>query len=65
MDETKGRQIAKKIGLNVTGLLGVIIEAKSKGFIPSVKDILEKLVDKAGFYVDQNLYESVLKTAGE
>lgn len=65
MDETKGRQLAKDYGLKVTGLLGILIEAKTKAFIISVKDLLDGLIEKAGFYVDRNLYDSVLKAAGE
>ncbi|MCB9295232.1 MAG: DUF3368 domain-containing protein [Lewinellaceae bacterium] len=65
IDETKGRRMAKSYGLQVTGLLGVLMEAKSKKLIPSVKELLDELIEKAGFYVKQDLYDSVLKAAGE
>jgi predicted nucleic acid-binding protein len=65
MDETKGRRMAKSYGLQVTGLLGVLMEAKSKKLIPSVKELLDELIEKVGFYVKQDLYNSVLKATGE
>ncbi|MCB9275925.1 MAG: DUF3368 domain-containing protein [Lewinellaceae bacterium] len=65
IDETKGRSVAKAYGLKVTGLLGVLMEAKSKKLISSVKELLDALVEKAGFYVKRDLYDSVLKAADE
>ena len=65
IDETKGRRMAKSYGLQVTGLVGVLMEAKSKKLILSVKELLDELIEKAGFYVKQDLYNSVLKAAGE
>lgn len=39
MDELRGRKVARQLGLNVTGTLGVIAQAKISGIIPSVKPI--------------------------
>ena len=65
IDETKGRNVARSLGLQVTGLLGIIIEAKQKKLISSAKEIIDDLVAKAGFWVKQDLYDSVIKAAGE
>ncbi len=65
LDERLGRKVASRFGLNYIGLLGILIEAKCKGFIPLVKPILDELVEKAGFWVSNKLYSSVLKSAGE
>jgi uncharacterized protein len=65
IDETKGRHVARFHGLNVTGLLGVIIESKQKGLLSSTKEVLDDLITKAGFWIGQELYDSVLKAAGE
>ncbi|MCH8569692.1 MAG: DUF3368 domain-containing protein [Balneolales bacterium] len=43
IDESKGRKVAKKMGLSVTGSLVVVILAKNKGYISSVKAIIEKI----------------------
>lgn len=65
MDETKGRSVAKSYGLQVTGLLGVIIEAKKKNLITSVKKVLDELISEAGFWIKRDLYDLILKAAGE
>ena len=65
IDEIKGRRMAKSYDLQVTGLLGVLMEAKSKKLVLSVKGLLDELIEKAGFYVKQDLYNSVLKAVGE
>ena len=31
LDERKGRKISKSLGLNITGILGILLEAKQKG----------------------------------
>lgn len=41
LDESKGRAVAKRLGLQVIGTLGIIIKAKDKGLIDSGKRILE------------------------
>ncbi len=65
LDERRGRIVASHLGLRFIGLLGVLIEAKHKGYIPAAKPILDDLVVKAGFWMSQQLYARVLQTAGE
>ncbi len=65
IDEMKGRTVAKAIGMNVIGLLGLLLKAKQKKIIEEVKPVMDKLIEKAGFWVDNNLYEFVLIQAGE
>ncbi len=64
IDEKKGRKIAKAMGIDVTGTLGILIKAKSKGVIEKVKPILDKL-ESANFRISPSLRASVLKQAGE
>jgi len=42
IDEIKGRNVAKEMGISVIGSLGVLIAAKNKGHIQSVKHLIEK-----------------------
>lgn len=42
LDDLKARKIAVKLGLKVTGTIGVVIKAKLNGTIPSAKTILIK-----------------------
>lgn len=65
MDERRGRALAISCGLDVTGILGVLIQAKRNGLIDAVKPIIDQLVVEAEFRVSQQLYEIVLQTAGE
>jgi hypothetical protein len=65
IDETRGRTIAVKLGIYVIGLLGILIQAKQKNLIDSVKPILQELKDKAGFWVGDELYFHVLKRVDE
>jgi predicted nucleic acid-binding protein len=43
LDDYKARRIAQQLGIIYSGTLGVIIKAKHKGIIPSIKPILEKI----------------------
>ena len=65
LDERLGRAVATRFGLRFIGLLGVLIEAKQQGLIPTVKPILDDLIVQAGFWVSQALYARVLQAAGE
>jgi uncharacterized protein len=65
MDERRGRVLAENCGLNVTGLLGVLLQAKRNGLIPAVKPVIDQLIEEADFRVSSQLYTTVLKTANE
>ena len=65
LDERKGRTVASHLGLKFIGILGILIEAKHKALIPAVKPIVDDLIQKAGFWISQQLYDFILQTAGE
>ena len=65
MDERLGRETARYFGLNYTGVIGILIEAKQKGLIGSIKEHLDSLRTIAGFHVSQPLYLKVLQDQGE
>ena len=44
IDEDKARKVAKLNGLNVTGTIGVLLDAKKQGKIPQIKHSLDKLL---------------------
>lgn len=64
IDEKKGRTIAKKLGLQITGTLGIIVKGKKLGVIESVRDVLEKL-EKYNFWISESLKKKILKEVGE
>ncbi|MFN0173161.1 MAG: DUF3368 domain-containing protein [Saprospiraceae bacterium] len=65
LDERLGTTIARKMGLKTTGILGILIEAKSKNLIPTIKPLLADLRDKAGFWLSEKLEEQVLLAVNE
>lgn len=65
IDERLGRREAIRLGLSITGVLGVLLVAKKRGLISSVKPIIDALITKANFRISHQLYEEVLRTANE
>lgn len=65
LDERLGYQVASRFGLNIKGVLGVLISAKYRGLIPSVKPLLDELIGTAGFWITPGLYHRILQLAGE
>ncbi|MEM7109484.1 MAG: DUF3368 domain-containing protein [Bacteroidota bacterium] len=64
IDDHKARLIAKKLGLKITGKLGVIIKAKEEGIIVSVKPILENL-KRTNFRISDNLLKEIMRKTGD
>jgi predicted nucleic acid-binding protein len=65
IDEQEGRQLASRTGLSVTGVLGVLLRAKSAGQIAAVKPEMDLLRAKAHFFVSPQLEQKILAAAGE
>jgi predicted nucleic acid-binding protein len=63
-DDLLARKHAKRLNLNLTGTLGVIIAAKQTGLIDSVKPLLDKLI-AVDMYISDKLYNTVLSQARE
>ena len=51
LDETEGRRAASLAGLQVTGILGILLRAKQRGEIPLLKPELEALRTRARFFI--------------
>lgn len=65
IDDYAGRIVASRLGLNITGLLGVLLVAKRRGLILSVKPVIDDLIAQAGFRISRHLYAHVLQKAAE
>lgn len=63
-DEWAGRKMAERLGLKITGTLGLLLAAKQRGLIAEVKPMVEKLL-YLGFYASEDLVRSILNMAGE
>ncbi|MEM6347333.1 MAG: DUF3368 domain-containing protein [Bacteroidota bacterium] len=65
IDERKGRKVASDYGILITGLIGILIEAKSNGLVSQVKPFFDKLIFEIGFRINPKLYQEILKKIGE
>lgn len=65
IDERRGRAEAQRLNIRITGLLGILVEAKRKGLIVSVKPLMDKLIADSTFRVSSKLYELILTMVQE
>jgi predicted nucleic acid-binding protein len=65
VDDATGRAAALRHGLQIVGLLGVLIRAKEKGLIDHVADWIEELRCHTSFRMSDALVNRVLTRAGE
>jgi predicted nucleic acid-binding protein len=65
VDERRGRRIAISRGLQVTGLLGVLAEAKARGLISHCRPVLDDMMRVAGFWIGEDLRERYLRKLEE
>jgi len=65
LDEQEGRHAARRLGVRVVGVVGILLEAKAKGALQSVRPHLDALRQEAGFYLNASLYQRVLALANE
>jgi predicted nucleic acid-binding protein len=64
LDDMKARRVAERLGIDFTGTLGVIVKAKNKGIISSIKPFLDKLKN-TDFRLSEDIEKEALHQAGE
>jgi predicted nucleic acid-binding protein len=64
IDERKGRKIAESYNIKIIGTLGLLLLAKQKGLLKSVKSCLE-LLQQSTIRIAPELYKITLQRAGE
>lgn len=64
LDDALARQVARTLQLRITGTLGVLIDAKRAGIIPTVRPLLDQL-QSLGFRLAAHTRAAVLNLAGE
>ncbi len=64
VDDRDARNLAKKLGLQLMGTLGVIALAKYRGLIPKAKPIINQLIE-SGFWISRRVLEEFLKELNE
>jgi len=65
IDERRGRAEADRLGLRITGLLGILIEAKHQNLIVAVKPLIDALITTSKFRISPTLYNRILEMADE
>ena len=65
IDEKKGRAIASKLGIKITGILGTLIEAKRQNHIKEIKPIIKTLMNEVGAWFSADLILNVLNQVNE
>lgn len=61
LDEREGRRIAKQLGLEVTGVLGILLRAKREGCLSSLQEAIVQLQEQAGFRIGMGLLADILR----
>jgi uncharacterized protein len=64
LDERKARRYAERLGLSLTGTLGLLLLAKESGLLDSVADGIARLRE-AGLFLSPALVQRTLEIAGE
>ena len=65
MDEAEGRAAATALKLTTMGLLGILLQARQRGLIASVKPFLDRLEREARFWMAPPLRTAILRAADE
>lgn len=65
IDEKEGRRTAQRLGLRVTGVVGLLVEAKAQAKLNQIRPLLDSLRYDAGFFMTDRLYALALDVAGD
>lgn len=66
MDEHKGRQVAKKLGITITGTIGILTQAFDEGML--TKEEVERCIEllkESGIRVSEKLYQRLNMEMGK
>ena len=64
IDERAGRATARELGIPLSGTLGLIVQARKRGFIPSARAAFEQLLER-DFRVATEMIREALVQVGE
>ena len=62
LDDLPARRMADGLGLLIIGTLGVLLAAKRRGLVPSIRPVLDRLVGES-FFISADLFQEL--SAGE
>lgn len=64
IDDRAGREVAKRLNIPVSGLVGVLLLAKERGLLEKVGPLVEELRDK-GYWLSDEVVRTARELAGE
>ena len=64
IDDLKGRKEAERLGIKITGTLGILFRAKQSGSLTALKPYLEEL-QASDFRIATEVVEKLLRESGE
>ena len=65
IDERRARRVASEFNLQPLGLLGILAEAKRNGLLQNCKPALDEMIQVAGFWIGEQLYNRFLAAVDE
>ncbi len=65
IDDLDGRRVARLLGVEMTGTLGVLVRAKHEKHIARIRPSLERLVRDTNFRISRQLIDSALAEVSE
>ncbi|MEA5417996.1 DUF3368 domain-containing protein [Spirulina sp. CCNP1310] len=65
LDEKEARQIARALGLSITGILGIVLKGWHEGSVSSLKAVTKRLQQEANFRIAPPLLAQILRESGE
>lgn len=65
IDERSGHAAARQLGIKTIGILGILLQAKAKGQLSSIRPVIDRLEREANFWIARPLRDQVLQLAGE
>ncbi len=66
MDEHRGRQVAKKLGITITGTIGILMQAFDEGML--TRDDVERCIERlkeSGIRISEKLYQRLKMEIGK
>ena len=64
LDDNKARIVADSMNLHVTGTIGILLNLKQTGIIPTIRPFLDKAVE-FGFRISPAIYDKILRKVRE
>lgn len=65
IDELRGRRAARRLGIPVIGMLGIILEGKRAGLIPAARPIVTHLLQVTDWFLAPDIVARALELIGE